>query len=185
VAAHDGFSAKDAAYGAALALAFSGESSQSQTLADDLEKRFPEDTIVRFSQLPALRALLALNRREPSKAIEILQSAATYELGFQGFGTVGFIGSLYPIYVRGEAYLQARQGAEAAAEFQKILAHRGIVVADPIGAMARLQLGRAFLLSADRAKARIAYQDFLTLWKDADTDIPILKQAKAEYASLE
>ena len=95
-----------------------------------------------------------------------------------------FFGALYPVYVRGEAYLAAHQGAEAAAEFQKILDHRGIVVADPIGALAHLQLGRAFALSGDKTKAKTAYQDFLTLWKDADPDIPILKQAKAEYERL-
>ena len=92
--------------------------------------------------------------------------------------------SLYPVYVRGEAYLAARRGAEAATEFQKILDHRGIVISDPIGALARLQLGRAFALGGDKTKARTAYQDFLTLWKDADPDIPILNQAKVEFAKL-
>ena len=95
-----------------------------------------------------------------------------------------FFGSLYPIYVRGLAYLADQKGAEAAAEFQKILDHRGIVVSDPIGALAHLQLGRALVLSGDKIKAKSAYQDFLTLWKDADQDIPILKQAQAEYAKL-
>ena len=171
-------------YGAAVALALSGDSSRSQTLANDLEKRFGQDTGVRFSYLPALRALLALNHGEPSKAIELLQIAVPYELGLPRSGIHGFFGALYPVYVRGEAYLAAHQGAEAAAEFQKILDHRGIVVSDPIGALAHLQLGRAFVLSGDKAKAKAAYQDFLTLWKDADPDIPILKQAKAEYAKL-
>jgi hypothetical protein len=97
----------------------------------------------------------------------------------------GLFGALYPVYVRGEAYLAAGQGREAATEFQKILDHRGIVVSDPIGALARLQLGRAFALSGDTIKAKTAYQDFLTLWKDADLDIPILKQTKAEYAKLQ
>ncbi|MGI8745372.1 MAG: protein kinase domain-containing protein [Bryobacteraceae bacterium] len=175
---------RDAEYGAALALALSLGSSQAQTLADDLEKRFPEDTMVRFSYLPALRALVALNHTEPLKAIELLQAAAPYELGYEASASVGFVGSLYPIYVRGLAYLAARQGAEAAMEFQKILDHRGIVVSDPIGALAHLQLGRAFALSGDKAKAKTAYQDFLTLWKDADPGIPILKQAQAEYGSL-
>ncbi len=96
----------------------------------------------------------------------------------------GIFGMLYPVYVRGHAYLAAHQGAEAAAEFQKILDHRGIVISDPIGALAHLQLGRAFVMSGDRIKAKTAYQDFLNLWKDADPDIPILKQAKAEYARL-
>ena len=171
-------------YGAALALALSGESSRSQTLTNDLERRFGEDTSVRFSYIPALRAVLALNNGDPSKAIELLQIAAPSELGTPRSSMHGFFGALYPIYVRGEAYLAAHQGAEAATEFRKILDHRGIVLADPIGALARLQLGRAFVLSGDKAKAKTAYQDFLILWKDADPDIPILKQAKAEYAKL-
>ena len=96
-----------------------------------------------------------------------------------------FFGGLYPAYVRGEAYLALREPAKAAAEFQKILDHRGIVLADPVGAMARLQLGRAFALSDDRPKAKAAYQDFLTLWKEADPEIPIFKQARAEYTRLQ
>ena len=100
-------------------------------------------------------------------------------------GFRGAYGELYPVYVRGEAYLAAHQGAEAAAEFQKILDHRGIVANDPIGALAHLQLGRALVLAGDKAKAKTAYQDFLTLWKDADPDIPILRQAKAEYSRLQ
>ena len=171
-------------YGAAFALALSGDSSRAQTLANDLERRFGEDTGLRFSYLPALRARLALNHGEPAQAIELLQTAAPYELGTPRSAIHGNFGALYPIYVRGEAYLAAHRGAEAAAEFRKILDHRGIVVSDPIGALARLQLGRALVLSGDKAKARIAYQDFLTLWKDADPDIPILKQAKTEYARL-
>jgi tetratricopeptide (TPR) repeat protein len=175
---------RDAQYGAALALALAGDSARSQTLADDLQSRFPEDTLVRISYLPALRAVLAVNRREPFKAIELLEAAAPYELGYYGSASVGFVGSLYPIYVRGIAYLAGRHGGEAAREFQKILDHRGIVVSDPIGAVARLQLGRAFALVGDTLKAKTAYQDFLTLWKDADPDIPIVKEARAEYARL-
>ncbi len=153
-------------------------------MTDDLEKRFPEDTFVKFSYVPVLRALLALNHGEPSKAIELLQIAAAYELGTPGSTQYGFFGALYPVYVRGEAYLVAHQWAEAAREFQNILDHRGIVFNDPIGALARWRLGRAFAFSGDTAKAKAAYQDFLTLWKDADQDIPILQQAKAEYAKL-
>jgi hypothetical protein len=174
---------RDAEYGAALALALSGDSSRAQALAEDLEKRAPEDTFVRFSYLPVLRAVLALNRREPLKAIELLQTAAPYELGTEG-DSIGFEGSLYPIYIRGEAYRAIRKGVEAAAEYQKILDHPGIVLCDPIGVLARLQLGRAFVLAGDQARAKRAYQDFLTLWKDADPDIPVFKQAKAEYAAL-
>jgi tetratricopeptide (TPR) repeat protein/predicted Ser/Thr protein kinase len=176
---------RDVEYGVAFALALSGESSRSQALADDLEKRFPEDTEVRFGYLPPIRALLALTHGEPSKAIELLQIGVPYDLGAPLCIAPAFIGPLYPVYVRGQAFLAAHQGAEAATEFQKILDHRGIVVSDPIGALARLQLGRAFALSGDRTKAKTAYQNFLTLWKDADPDIPILKQAKAEYARLQ
>jgi serine/threonine protein kinase/tetratricopeptide (TPR) repeat protein len=168
---------RDVEYGIAFALAVSGDSSRSQTLTDDLAKRLPEDTKVTFAYNPTLRALLAMNHREPSKAVEMLQNSIPYELGTAA--------SLYPAYVRGEAYLAARQGREAAVEFQKILDHRGIVVSDLIGALAHLQLGRAYALSGDDAKANIAYKDFLTLWKDADPDIPILKEAKAEYAKLQ
>jgi|SRR5271157_646235 len=177
---------RDVEYGAALALALSGDSSAAQTLADDLGKRFPEDTSVRISYMPSLRALLALNRGEPSKAVEVLQAAAPYELGVPLSWLIGSFGALYPVYVRGEAFLKAHQGGEAAAEFQKILDHRGIVGPDPIGALAHLQLGRALALpGGDKAKAKAAYQDFLTLWKGADQDIPILMQAKAEYAKLQ
>ena len=172
-------------YGAAFALVESGDFSQSQTLANDLERRFPEDTGVRFSYLPALRARLALNHGQPSKAIDLLQIAIPYDLGMPRSAIHGNFGALYTVYVRGEAYLAAHQGAEAAAEFQKILDHRGIVVSDPIGAVAHLQLGRAFVLAGDKTKAKAAYQDFLNLWKDADADIPILKQAQGEYARMQ
>jgi serine/threonine protein kinase/tetratricopeptide (TPR) repeat protein len=172
--------ARDVQYGAAFALALSGDSSRALTLANDLEKRFPEDTSVRSSYLPVLRALL-----DPAKAIEALRVATPNELGVPLSWYDGTFGQLYPVYVRGLAYLASHQGAEAAAEFQKILDHRGIVATDPIGALARLQLGRAFVLSGDKTKARAAYQDFLTLWKDADPDVPILKQAKTEYAKLQ
>jgi tetratricopeptide (TPR) repeat protein len=175
---------RDVEYGAAFALALLGDSSQCQTLANDLEKRFPEDTAVRVSYMPALRALLALNHSEPSKAIELLQIAVPYELGVPPSGFIGFFGSLYPVYLRGLAYLGAKQGSEAEMEFQKILHHRGIVLADPIGALAHLQLGRALAMSGDKTNAKAAYQDFLTLWKNADQDIPILIEAKRENAAL-
>ena len=166
-------------YGAALALAIVGDA-RAQTLADDLEKRFPENTLVRFSYLPVIRARTALNKNDASKAIEILQLAVPNELG----ASHELIGALYPVYVRGEAYLAARQGAQAAAEFQKVLDHRGIVNSDPIGALAHLQLGRAFAMSGDKMKAKASYEDFLGLWKDADRDIPIRVRAQAEYANL-
>jgi DNA-binding winged helix-turn-helix (wHTH) protein/tetratricopeptide (TPR) repeat protein len=176
---------REVEYGAAFALGLSGDSSRSSSLANDLEAQYPEDTAVRFSYLPVLRALLALNHDEPSQAIELLQVAAPYELGQPRSKIQGFFGSLYPIYVRGEAYLAEKKGVEAAAEFQKILDHGGIAYSDPIGAVAHLQLARAYTLSGDNTKAKAAYQAFLTLWKDADLDIPIFKQAKAEYAKLQ
>jgi eukaryotic-like serine/threonine-protein kinase len=168
-------------YGAALALALCGDSSRAQELADDLERRFPEDTVVRGSYVPVLRARIALNQGDPSKAIEILQVSAPYDLGVSRL----LFGALYPVYVRGEAHLAANHGMEAAIEFQKILDHRGVVGSDPIGALAHLQLGRAQALSGDKIKAKAEYQAFLTLWKDADPDIPVLEQAKAEYAELQ
>ncbi|HYR90388.1 MAG TPA: protein kinase [Terriglobia bacterium] len=180
---------KDVQYGAAFALALSGDSSGAQTIAKELEKSFPEDTSVRSSYLPGLRALLALNpsnpnRRDAAKAVETLEVSAPYELGWPTSVFIGSFGALYPIYVRGQAYLAMNQGAQAAAEFDKILSRRGIVYNDPVGAVARLQLGRAYLVAGDTTKAKAAYQDFLTLWKDADPDIPILKQARAEFAAL-
>ena len=113
-----------------------------------------------------------------------MQAVSPYESAWTGSASVGFNGSLDPVYVRGLAYLDAHKGAEAAVEFQKILGHRGIVINDPIGALARLQLGRAFTMAGDNAKAKTAYRDFLTLWKDADLDIPVFKQAKLEYSKL-
>ena len=184
-AALDVSKGRDVEYAAAVALALAGDFARSEALASDLEKRFPEDTSVRFSYLPTLRALFALNHSQPSHAIELLQVAVPYELAVPGIAFFANFGGLYPVYVRGEALLAAHQGAEAAVEFQKILDHRGIVLADPIGALAHLQLGRAYTLSGDKTKAKTAYQDFLTLWKDADPGIPILKQARAEYAKLQ
>ena len=175
---------RDVEYAVAFALALSGDSSGAQKLAEDLARRFPEDTPVQFEYLPTLRALFALYDKAPLDAIERLQTALPYDLAMPGTAFFAKFGGLYPAYVRGRAYLQAGRGREAAAEFEKVLDHRGIVLADPIGALAHLQLGRAYVISGDMAKAKNAYQDFLTLWNDADADIPVLRQAKAEYAKL-
>jgi len=175
---------REVAYGSALALALAGNSSRAQATADDMEKRFPEDTSVKFSYLPVLRAVLALNRDQPSRAIELLEEATPYELGTPRSNLQGFFGALYPVYIRGEAYLAAGEGTEAVAEFQKILDHRGIVISDVIGALAHLQLGRAYAVAGDKVKAKFAYQNFLNLWKDADLNIPVLEQARTEYAKL-
>jgi predicted Zn-dependent protease len=162
-----------------LALALIGDTARVQSLANDLNNQFPQDTIVQFKKLPTLNAQLALNRNQPLTAIEALQLAIPYELGIMGTAT-----GLYPVYVRGQAYLAARDGSKAAVEFQKIVDHRSIAV-NPLGALAHLGLARAYGLQGDTAKAKAAYQDFLTIWKDADPDIPVLKQAKAEYAKLQ
>src|SRR6185295_7609553 len=167
------------------ALGLSGGPSRSEALAGDLEKRFPEDTFAKFTYVPVLRALSALEHGKPTDSVERLHIALPYELAVNGLNFNHFyLGGLHSAYVRGEALLAAHQYAEAAAEFRKILDHRGIVGADPIGALAHLQLGRTFALSADKTKAKAAYQDFLALWKDADPDIAILRQAKSEYAKL-
>lgn len=178
---------RDVEYAAAFALAVSGDDSRSQALASDLSRRFPEDTKVRFIFVPALRALLALHHGQPAKAVELLQIAIPYESGILSSGGSEVLlgtGNLYPAYVRGEAYLAARQGPQAAAEFRKILDRRGITVTDPIGALAHLQLGYAYALAGENEKARGAYKDFLALWKDADPEIPTLKRAMEEYAKL-
>ena len=178
---------RDAEYEVAFELAFSGDVSRSQELTEDLSRRYPEDTMVRFTYAPTIRALVALNHNQPSKAVELLQTTISYEGGTPIEGGSEFLlgaGSFYPAYVRGLAYLAAHQGAEAAAEFQKILDHRGVVLCDPIGVLAHLQLGRAYALSGEKTRAKSAYHDFLTFWKDADPNIPILKRAQTEYASL-
>ena len=172
-------SGKDVRSVAALALARAGDAVQAQKLAESLNKDFPQDTIVQGYWLPSIRAAIELNTKNAAMAIELLKTAAPYELGqcepFQ-------LGMLYPVYLRGQAYLLARQGKEAAAEFQKMIDHRGIVLNFPLGALAHLQLARAYALEGDKAKARAAYDEFLNLWKAADPDIPVLRQARAEFA---
>jgi eukaryotic-like serine/threonine-protein kinase len=177
---------RDVQYAAGLALALSGDLSRSEALAGELENRFPEDTFVKFTYAPVLRAVAALGRGKPADSVERLQIAIPYELAANGLIHGHFyLGGMHSAYVRGEAFMAADRYAEAAAEFQKILDHRGLVGPDPIGALAHLQLGRVYSLSGDNAKAKSAYQEFLRLWKDADADISILKQAKAEYAKLQ
>jgi serine/threonine protein kinase/tetratricopeptide (TPR) repeat protein len=171
-------SGKDAKTFAALVFARAGDVSHAQMLADELNKRFPSDTNLQQYRLPSIRASNELSRGNPAGALATLR-AVSYELGDQGDI------SLYSVYIRGEVCLAAHQGKEAATEFQKLLDHRSIVGNSPLGALAHLGLGRAFALQRDTAKARSAYQDFFALWKDADPDIPILKQAKAEYAKLQ
>jgi tetratricopeptide (TPR) repeat protein len=182
---------------AALALARTGDSARALATADELNRQYPLDTLLNGYWLPTIRAAVEISRSNPSQAIELLRPVTVYELAVPYSPR----NPLWPVYVRGEAYLALRQDSEAAAEFQKILSHPGIMLNCPLGALAHLGLGRAYALQADvagmavptdtpvpqqgaLAKARAAYKDFLTLWKDADPDIPILKQAKAEYAKL-
>jgi serine/threonine protein kinase/tetratricopeptide (TPR) repeat protein len=175
---------RDVEYAAALALAFAGDRSRSEALAGDLDKRFPEDTFARFTYVPVLRALSAFHQGRTAESLERLQVTLRYELAVNGLDFNLYLGGLHSAYVRGEAFVAAHQYAEAIAELQKILDHRGIVGVDPIGALAHLQLGRVFAFSGDKTKAKAAYQDFLALWKNADPDIPLLRQAKAEFARL-
>ncbi len=172
---------RDADYGPAFALALSQESAQAQNLVSELEHRYPEDTSVRFKYLPSLRALLALGRKKSDTAIEFTEGSASYEFAIAGTSYT-FFGSLYCTYVRGLAYLDMHQYAKAIGEFRKILDHPGLVLNDPVGAVVRLQLARAWNASGDKVKAKAAYQDFLSLWKEADLDVPIFLQAKNEFA---
>ena len=167
---------------AGLALARSGDVAQAQAIADRLNRDFPLNTLLQSYWLPVIRAAIELNSPVSDRAVELLQSATPYELGepppLQ-------LGSLYPAYLRGQAYRLGNHGKEAAFEFQKILDHRGIVLNFPFGALAHLGLARTYALEGDAGKSRAGYQNFLAMWKDADPDIPILKQAKAEYAKLQ
>jgi hypothetical protein len=174
---------RDVDYAAAFALALSGDLPRARALAEDLAREFPEDTSVQFIYLPTLRALFSLNTHD-APALQALQIASRYDLALGGVGFIGRFGGLYPIYVRGQAYLATQQPAAAAAEFQRILDHRSIELVDPMDAMARLQLARALALAGDTVKAKGVYNDLLTLWKNADPDIRVLEQAQAEYARL-
>ena len=165
----------------AIAFALTGDAANANRLIDDLGKRFSQDTIVQSEYLPMARAGLALTTGNAANAIEALTVASPYELGHTNND---FTFALYPVYLRGESYLAAKDGSAAITEFQKILDHSGVVGNEPIGALAHLGLGRGYALSGDSAKAKTAYQDFFALWKNADPDVPILKEAKAEYAKL-
>jgi serine/threonine protein kinase/Tfp pilus assembly protein PilF len=177
---------RDVQYVCGLALALAGDLARSEAMAGDLEKRFPEDTFVKFSYAPVLHALAALARGKAAESLDRLQIAKRYEFAANGLNFNHlYLGGLHSAYVRGEALVAERRYPEAVVEFQKIVDHRGIVGLDPIGAMAHLQLGRTFALLGDKVKAKAAYDVFLGLWKEADADVPVLKSAKAEYARLQ
>jgi len=179
------YQGRDASYGPAFAMALLHDSAKSESITAELAKRYPEDTSVQFSYLPSLRGLDALNRGNAAKAVEMTQAATPYEFAVTGgayFTDGAFFGSLYPIYVRGLAYSRLGRHDQAAAEFQKILDHSGITLNDPIGPMARLQLARALSASGNRAKSAAAYRDLMNIWQDADPDLPVVQEAKAESA---
>ena len=165
---------------AALVFAWAGDGSRAEALLADLGRQLPEGTLIKSIDVPTVRARLELSRNNPGASIQLLEVALPYELSDYEIG-----GCLYPPYIRGLAYLAQRDGSSATTEFKKVLGHPGIVNACETRVLAHLGLGRAYALQGDTAKAKAAYQDFLTLWKDADPDIPILKQAKAEYAKLQ
>jgi tetratricopeptide (TPR) repeat protein len=168
---------RDVKAAAALALARIGNTPRATALVGELQKSYASNTLLKLYWLPTINAAIELNKGNSSQALVYLEAAAPYELGIAG--------NLQPAYVRGQAYLLAHNGTAAAAEFQKLLDHRGVVLNYVTGALSHLQLGRAYAMAGDTAKAKSAYQDFLTLWKDADPDVPILKEAKAEYAKLQ
>ena len=176
-------STRDVQILAALTLARAGDAARSQTLSEELERRLPYNTELNSYWLPSIRAAIQINRGNPVQAIELLEVAKPYDLAFPR-PQVGGGGLLYPVWLRGLALLLLNRGSEAAAEFQKILDHRSTIANSPISVLAHLQLGRAYVMQGDKLKARIAYQDFFTLWKDADSGIPVLRKAKAEYEKL-
>lgn len=182
--AKDYVSDRDIAYAVALALAYAGDLKRADTLTEEVARKFPEDTIAQCNYLPTLRAKLALARANPQQAITALAPAVSCELGLPSYSYYNWA-NLYPVYVRGEAYLAAQSGAKAVEEFQKVVSHRGIVLNEPIGTLAHLGLGRGYALAGDKVSARAAYKTFLSLWKDADPDIPVLKQAKSEFAKVQ
>jgi eukaryotic-like serine/threonine-protein kinase len=174
--------ARDAIFLSALGAAFAGDAAKAESLADTLAKMSSTDTLLNSNNIPSVRAQIALIRHDPQKAIDELSVTQKYELGQVGTGLVN--PALYPTYIRGNAYLALKQGKEAAAEFQKIIDHSGVVLNNPNAIMAYLGLARAYALQGDDAKARVAYQNLFAKWKDADADLPVLLQAKAEYAKL-
>ena len=163
-----------------LALARTGETAQSRTILEALQKSEPTNTYLKVYWFPVIEASIAMAQQAPDRAIIALEPSLPYELGGPPPGT-----TMYPVYIRGLAYLAQKNGPAASAEFQKFLEHTGIVQNFLLGSLAHLQLARAYAIAGDTAKAKAAYNDFLTLWKDADPDIPILKEAKAEYAKLQ
>jgi serine/threonine protein kinase len=170
---------RDARSYAAMALAYAGDSGRAQKLDDDLEHEFPTNTLLNNAYFPRARALNYLHRNEPEKAIEALEATRPYEFGSSPGGI-----NYWPAYLRGQAFLAIKDGPKAATEYQKILVRRGVDPSNPLYNLSRLGLGRSYALQGEPSKARTAYQDFFASWKDANADVPVLSQAKAEYAKL-
>ncbi len=166
---------RETEFGAGVAFALGGDTNRAQSFAGQLDKDFPDDTFVQYLYLPTIRGAIAVKQNDPDRAVKALEAARPYEMGVES--------ALLPVYVRGLAYLEAKDGAKAAAEFQKIIDHPGVVQDAPIGPLARLQLGRAYLLQGNAAQSKAAYEDFLNRWKGADQDVPILREAQTEYAA--
>jgi tetratricopeptide (TPR) repeat protein len=174
---------KEIQIAAAIVMARTGQTGRAQAIVNNLSKQFPSDTLMASYWLPTVQAAIAIHQGNSAKAIDYLHASSLYELGgaappFSSGAT------LYPAYVRGQAYLANRQWHEAEVEFQKLIDHRGLIWNFPLGALAHLQLGRAYAGAEDKAKARTMFEDFLSLWQDADPDIPVLREAKVEYARL-
>jgi tetratricopeptide (TPR) repeat protein len=166
---------RETEFGAGVAFALGGDTARAQSFLSQLDKDFPDDTFVQYLYLPTMRGAIAVKQKDPDRAVKALEAARPYEMGVES--------ALLPVYVRGLAYLEAKDGAKAAAEFQKIIDHPGVVQDAPIGPLARLQLGRAYLLQGNAAQSKAAYDDFLNRWKGADADVPILREAQTEYAA--
>jgi predicted Zn-dependent protease len=166
---------RETEFGAGVAFALGGDTARAQSFLSQLDKDFPDDTFVQYLYLPTMRGAIAVKQKDPDRAVKALEAARPYEMGVES--------ALLPVYVRGLAYLEAKDGAKAAAEFQRIIDHPGVVQDAPIGPLARLQLGRAYLLQGNAAQSKAAYDDFLNRWKGADADVPILREAQTEYAA--
>ena len=171
-------------YGAALAFALSGDLAQAEKLAGNMQEQFPEDTSVRFSYVPVIRAVVAMQRGKPGQAIDTLQASVPYEMGSPRSSQTAFFGSLYPVFFHGQALLAAHKGGEAAGEFQAIVSHRGVMIGDPVWVLAHIGLARAYALSGDDAKATSEYSEFRALWRNADSDSHLLRQTEAHAGKI-
>ena len=182
-AALEAFDGREVDYAAGFALGLSGDAARAEELAAKLNKAHPEDTQVQATYVPTLRALAALARNDPRTAIDLLESNRPYEFGIPPLAFIHFYGNMYPLYVRGLAFLKMNRGKEAVAEFNRLLEHPGLYIGDPVEAATRFQLARAWALAGDPGEAEKSSRDFLALWANASPDLPLFKQAKADAAA--